>query len=72
MPGRETSNKYNNEKHSSANPRRNLTEMLHILCEQTGMKLSCIKSMSKVKVLSIEPRSSTGCMINACIIIVRG
>ena len=62
MPGRETSNKYNNEKHSSANPRRNLTEMLHVLGEQTGMKLSCIKSTSKVRGLSIGPRSSTGCI----------
>ena len=27
-----------------ANPWHNLTEMLHVLGEQTGMKLSCIKS----------------------------
>ena len=44
------------------NPRHNLTEMLHVLGEQTGMKLSCIKPMSKVRGLSIEPRSSTGCI----------
>ena len=50
----------------SANPLRNMTEMLHILGEQTGVKLSCIKSTSKVRGLSIEPRSSTGC-IDACI-----
>ena len=30
----------------SANPRHNLTEMLHVLSEHTGMKLSCIKPMS--------------------------
>ena len=30
--------------------------------EQTGMKLSCIKPTSKVRGLSIEPRSSTGCI----------
>ena len=39
-----------------------LTEMLHVLGEHTGMKLSCIKPMSKVRGLSIEPRSSTGCI----------
>ena len=39
---------------------RNLTEILHVLGEQTGMKLSCIKPPSKVRGLSIEPRSSTG------------
>ena len=44
------------------NPRCNLTEMLHVLGEQTGMKLSCIKPTSKVRGLSIEPRSSTGCI----------
>ena len=43
----------------SANPRHNLTEMLHVLIEQTGMKLSCIKPTSKVRGLSIEPCSST-------------
>ena len=32
----------------------------HVLGEQTGMKLSCIKPKSKVRGLSIEPRSSTG------------
>ena len=37
-----------------------IIEMLHVLGEQTGMKLSCIKPMSKVRGLSIEPRSSTG------------
>ena len=36
--------------------------MLHVLGEQTGMKLSCIKPTSKVRGLSIEPRSSTGCI----------
>ena len=46
----------------SANPRHNLTEMLHVLGEQTGMKLSCIKPTLKVSGLSIEPRSSTGCI----------
>ena len=51
-----------NEKHYSANPQRYLTEMLHVLGEQTGMKLSCIKPTSKVRGLSIEPRSSTGCI----------
>ena len=51
-----------NEKHSSANPRHNLTEMLHVLSEQTGMKLSCIKPTSKVRGLSIEPCSSTVCI----------
>ena len=53
-----------NEKHSKvqANPQRNLTEMLHVLGEQTGMKLSCIKPTSKVRGLSIEPCSSTGCI----------
>ena len=50
-----------NEKHGSANPRHNLTEMLHVLSEQTGMKLSCIKPTSKVRGLSIEPCSSTVC-----------
>ena len=45
----------------SANLRRNLTEMLHVLGEQTGTKLSCIKPTSKVRELSIEPRFSTGC-----------
>ena len=60
----------NNEKHLSANPRRNLTVMLHVLGEQTGMKLSCIKPTSKVRGLSIEPRSSTGC-IDLCMYIVR-
>ena len=38
--------------------RRNLTEMLHVLGEQTGMKLSCIKPPSKVSGIFIEPRSS--------------
>ena len=42
--------------------RHNLTEMLHALGEQTGMKLSCIKPMSKVRGLSIEPHSSIGCI----------
>ena len=51
-----------NEKHQSANPRRNLTEMLHVLGEHTGMKLSCIKPTSKLRGLSIEPRSSRGCI----------
>ena len=37
----------------SANPPHNLTEMLHVLGEQTGMKLSCIKPHQ-------EPGSSTG------------
>ena len=46
----------------SANPRHNLTEMLHVLSEQTGMKLSCIKPTSKVRGLSIEPCSSTVCI----------
>ena len=36
--------------------------VLHVLGEQTGMKLSCIKPTSKVRGLSIEPRSSTGCI----------
>ena len=40
----------------------NLTEMLQVLGEQTGMKLSCIKPQSKVSGISIEPRSSTGCI----------
>ena len=35
---------------------------LHVLGEHTGMKLSCIKPTSKVRGLSIEPRSSTGCI----------
>ena len=48
---------YDNEKHLSANPRRNLTEMLHVLGEHTGMKT---KPTSKIRDLSIEPRSSTG------------
>ena len=39
-----------------------LTEMLHVLSEQTGMKLSCIKPTSKVRGLSIEPCSSTVCI----------
>ena len=43
-------------------PRRNLNEMLHVLGEHTGMKLSCIKPTSKVRGLSIEPHSSTGCI----------
>ena len=43
-------------------PHSNLTEMLHVLGEQTGMKLSCIKPTSKVRGLSIKPRSSTGCI----------
>ena len=43
----------------------NLTEMLHVLGEQTGMKLSCIKPR-QVRGLSIEPGSSTG-YIDACI-----
>ena len=47
---------------TDTNPRRNLTEMLHVLGEHTGMKLSCIKPTSKVRGLSIEPRSSTGCI----------
>ena len=51
-----------NEKHEIANPRHNLTEMLHVLGEQTGMKVSCIKPTSKVRGLSIEPRSSTDCI----------
>ena len=29
-----------NEKHYSVNPRHNLTEMVHVFGEQTGMKLS--------------------------------
>ena len=33
--------------------------MLHVLGEQIGMKLSCIKPTSKVRGLSIEPCSST-------------
>ena len=41
---------------------RNLTETLHVLGEHTGMKQSCIKAMSKVRGLSIERRSSTGCI----------
>ena len=48
--------------HPSANPRRNLTEMLHVLGDQTGTKLSCIKPTSKVRGLSIEPCSSTVCI----------
>ena len=43
-------------------PSHNLTEMLHVLSEQTGMKLSCIKPTSKVRGLSIEPCSSTVCI----------
>ena len=39
-----------NEKHQSANPQHNLTEMLHVLGEQTGMKLSCIKPRQKSEV----------------------
>ena len=35
---------------------------MYILSEQTGMKLSCIKPMSKVRGLSIEPCSSTVCI----------
>ena len=50
------------EKHQSPNFRCNLTEMLHVLGKHTGMKPSCIKPMSKVRGLSIEPRSSTGCI----------
>ena len=58
-----------NEKHLSANPQRNLTEMLHVLGEQTSMKLSCIKPTSKVRGLSIEPRvAAQVALINACII----
>ena len=34
----------------SANPQHNLTEMLHVLGEQTGMKLSCIKPRQKSEV----------------------
>ena len=49
-------------KSTKVNPRSNLTEMLHVLGEQTGMTLSCIKPTSKVRGLSIEPRSSTGCI----------
>ena len=49
-------------KRGGANPRHNLTEMLHVLSEQTGMKLSCIKPTSKVRGLSIEPCSSTVCI----------
>ena len=32
------------------NLRHNLTEMLHVLGEQTGMKLSCIKPSQKSEV----------------------
>ena len=46
----------------SANPRHNLTEMLHVLSEQIGMELSYIKPTSKVRGLSIEPCSSTVCI----------
>ena len=35
---------------------------MYYIGEQTGMKLSCIKPTSKVRGLSIEPRSSTGCI----------
>ena len=49
-------------KSTKCKPWRNLTEMLHVLGEQIGMKLSCIKQMSKVRGLSIEPRSSTSCI----------
>ena len=38
------------------------TEMLHVLGDQTGTKLSCIKPTSKVRGLSIEPCSSTVCI----------
>ena len=41
---------------------------MYVLGEQTGMKLSCIKPTSKVRGISKEPRSSTGC-IDACIIV---
>ena len=37
-----------------------MTEMLHVLGEQTGMKLSCIKPRQKSAGISIEPGSSTG------------
>ena len=40
----------------------NLTEMLYVLGEQTGMKPSCIKPTSTVRGLSIEPCSGTGCI----------
>ena len=49
-------------------PRRNLTEMLHVLGDQTGTKLSCIKPTSKVRGLSIEPCSSRVC-IDKCMYI---
>ena len=35
--------------------------------EHTGLKLSCIKPTSKVRGLSIEPRSTQVALINACI-----
>ena len=46
----------------SANPRRNFTEMLHVLSEDTGMKAKLYQTNIKSEGLSIEPRSSTGCI----------
>ena len=36
--------------------------MLHLLGEQTGMKTELYQTNVKVRGLSIEPRSSTGCI----------
>ena len=50
------------ENPESANPRRNFTEMLHVLGEHTGMKTELYQTNIKSQGLSIEPRSSTGCI----------